>query len=133
MNKNKILLVDDDRFLLDMYSAKFVDQGFEVTAVTSGQEALNKLESGLKPIVIITNILMPTMDGFQLIQSLHDKGYHHQMAIIVLSSLGQKEDTEKALALGVDGYIVKASATPTEVVEKIKEIIKHRVPDQRFT
>ncbi|MEK7610531.1 MAG: response regulator [Patescibacteria group bacterium] len=126
MNKNKILLVDDDRFLLDMYSTKFADRGFEVVTVTTGQEALGKLAGGLMPVAVVTNIIMPTMDGFQLIQSLRDKGYQHQMAIIILSSLGQKEDIEMGIKLGIDGYIVKASSTPTEVVERIIYIIEQK-------
>ena len=121
----KILIIDDDKFLLDMYSIKFSEHGFELQSAGSGAEALEKLAQGWRPDVYLVDIIMPTMDGFQLIEELKTRGYREGTALIVLSNLGQKEDIEKALALGVDGYIVKASATPSEVVAKVTDIASH--------
>ncbi|MFA5023281.1 MAG: response regulator [Candidatus Paceibacterota bacterium] len=125
--KYSILIVDDDKFLTDMYSLKFVEKGFTVESAGSGPGALQKVDAGLAPDIFLVDIVMPTMDGFELIQHLIQRQKEKRSAIIVLSNLGQKEDVEKGLALGADGYIVKASATPTEVVEKVVEIISHRV------
>ena len=124
-DKKKILIVDDDKFLLDMYSIKFSEHGFELQSAGSGAEALEKLAGGWRPDVYLVDIIMPTMDGFQLIEELKNRGYREGSALIVLSNLGQKEDIEKALAMGVDGYIVKASATPSEVVSKVGDIASH--------
>ncbi len=121
----KILIVDDDKFLLDMYSIKFSEHGFELESAGSGQEALEKVSGDWRPDIYLVDIIMPVMDGFQLIEELKRQGRREGRALVVLSNLGQKEDIEKALALGVDGYIVKASATPSEVVAKVTEIAQH--------
>lgn len=125
--KYSILIVDDDKFLIDMYSLKFSEKNFTVETASSGPEALQKIDGGLMPDIFLVDIVMPTMDGFELIQHLIQRQKEKRSAIIVLSNLGQKEDVEKGLALGADGYIVKASATPTEVVEKVIEIVSHKV------
>jgi len=123
--KQKILLVDDDKFLLDMYSTKFTEAGFEVTSAPSAPEALEKLKEGLIPDICLLDVIMPGMDGFQLLQEIKEKKIcNEKTACIILSNLGQQEDVDRGLSLGADGYIVKASATPSEVVAKVQEITK---------
>lgn len=124
----KILLVDDDKFIIDMYLIKFGEFGFQIEPAFSGAEALEKIEKGLEPDIFLIDIIMPGMDGFQLIREINDKNLRRGAAIVVLSNLGQKDDIERALSLGVDGYIVKASATPSEVVARVQEIVKSRKP-----
>jgi CheY-like chemotaxis protein len=124
--KYSILIVDDDKFLIDMYSLKFTEKGFTVETAASGPDALQKVDGGLMPDIFLVDIVMPMMDGFELIQHLIQRQKEKRSSIIVLSNLGQKEDVEKGLSLGADGYIVKASATPTEVVEKVIEIVSHK-------
>src|SRR3989344_1612960 len=121
----KILIVDDDKFLLDKYSIKFSERGFELESASSAEEALKKISGDWRPDIYLVDIIMPVMDGFQLIEELKRQGCRAGSALVVLSNLGQKEDIEKALSLGVDGYIVKASATPSEVVAKVTEIAQH--------
>jgi len=125
--KYSILIVDDDKFLLDMYTLKFTEKGFAVDQAMNGPEALQKVDGGLTPDIFLVDIVMPEMDGFELIQHLIQRQKEKRSAIIVLSNLGQKEDVEKGLSLGADGYIVKASATPSEVVDKVVEIVSHKV------
>ena len=124
-NNKKILIVDDDKFLLDMYSIKFSEHGFTVDTALSADEALAKFEAGFQPAIFLVDLIMPGMDGFQLIEKLKEKGAAKSAAIVILSNLGQKEDIEKGLGLGADGYIIKASATPSEVVAKVTEIAEH--------
>lgn len=129
METNKqhtILIVDDDKFLIDMYSLKFTEKGFTVETASDGPGALEKIDNGFVPDIFLVDIVMPVMDGFELIQHIVQRQKDKRSAIIVLSNLGQKEDVEKGLALGADGYIVKASATPTEVVDKVIEIVDHK-------
>jgi len=121
--KYKILIVDDDKFLTDMYALKFTERGFTVETAESGPVALTKIDAGLSPDIYLVDVVMPEMDGFELVQHLKSKQKERKDVIIILSNLGQKEDVEKGLALGADGYIVKASATPSEVVDKVLEII----------
>ena len=127
MSENKkVLIVDDDKFLLDMYSVKFTENGFEVKVAYSGPEALEAVENGYQPDVCLVDIIMPNMDGFEVINKLKELPNYQKAALIILSNLGQQEDVDKGLKVGADGYIVKASATPSEVVEKVKEIISNK-------
>jgi len=122
----KIIIIDDDKFLLDMYAMKFVDQGFAVTPCPSAEEALSKLEGGETPDIIVCDIVMQKMDGFTFLQTVKEKKLASSAAFVLLSNLGQKEDIEKGMGLGADGYIIKASATPSEVVAKVLDIVKNK-------
>ncbi|MBI2046294.1 MAG: response regulator [Parcubacteria group bacterium] len=122
-SKPKVFIVDDDTFLLDMYALKFTEVGFEVRAAGSGVEALDKLSEGFVPDIILLDIVMPGMDGFELLKNIKDKQLAASAKIIILSNIGQEADIERGKKLGANGYIVKASVTPTEVVEKVKETL----------
>lgn len=122
----QILIVDDDKFLLDMYSIKFAERGFRVETSLGGEAALEKLNNGLRPDIFLVDLLMPRLDGFQLIAELHKRGLGEKESIIILSNLGQREDIDRGLQLGVDGYIIKASATPSEVVAKVLDITNQK-------
>lgn len=121
--KPKILIVDDDQFLLDMYALKFKQSGFDVDASLGSVDALTKIKGGLVPDVILSDVVMPAMDGFEFIDAVKKGNYAPRARFVVLSNLGQESDIERGKSLGVDGYIVKASATPSEVVAKVTEFI----------
>jgi len=123
---NKILIVDDDKFLIDMYSIKFNESKFSVEVSSDGEDALKKIDEGLVPNICLVDIIMPGMDGFELVAELKKRPALKDTAIIILSNLGQQDDVSKGLELGADGYIVKASATPTEVVTKVMEIVNNK-------
>ena len=122
----KILIVDDDSFLLDMYALKFKEGGYDVDTSSSAQEALQKFRGGARPDVLLFDLVMPGLDGFALLKALHDEKLNEGLISIALSNLDQEEDIKRGFALGADGYIVKASATPTEVVNKVFAIIKEK-------
>ncbi len=124
--KYSILLVEDDKFLLDMYSTKFSEQKFDVTPVFSAIEAISKLEEGMTFDLILTDIVMPKMDGFEFLKALNDKKLMGHSCAIVLSNLGQQEDLDKAKSLGAKGYIIKATSTPSEVVKRVLEILDQK-------
>jgi DNA-binding response OmpR family regulator len=115
----KIFIVDDDSFLLDMYTLKFQEGGFEVSQAAGTIDALDKLKMGLEPDVVLLDIVIPSMDGFELLSLIKSEKLIPRAKIIMLSNLGQAEDVQKARDLGANGYIIKASATPSEVVEKV--------------
>ncbi|HPB60546.1 MAG TPA: response regulator, partial [Candidatus Paceibacterota bacterium] len=98
--KIKILIVDDDKFLVDMYSLKFSESGYEVETAQSGDEAVKKLEAGVKPDIYLVDVVMPVMDGFELVENIKQKFDGNRGLIVILSNLGQKEDVEKGLGLG---------------------------------
>jgi len=120
----KILLVDDDRFLLDMYSLKFKKSGIEIDTVASSQAALEKLRIGSVYDVLILDIIMPTMDGLELLKKIKDEKLVPNAAIIMLTN--QADDFKNAKTLGIDGYIIKATTIPSEVVEQVIMVYKNK-------
>lgn len=122
--KPKVLIIDDDEFLLDMYSTKFKEVGFDVEFASSASEALNKMRNNIIPKVILLDIVMPGMDGFEFLSIFNQENLAPDSRIIVLSNLGQKDHFDKALSLGADDYIVKAYFTPSELVKKTEAILK---------
>jgi len=121
--KNKILIVDDDSFLLDMYALKFSQNNFEVNTAPGGAEALDKLQGGLKPDVILMDIIMPGINGFEVLEKINDEKLSKDSIKIILSNKGQQSDIDQGKALGASGYIVKANSTPAEVTNQVMEIL----------
>lgn len=121
----KILIVDDDSFLLDMYALKFSKSNFSVSTALGSDIALEKLRSGYNPDVILTDIVMPEMDGFEMLEKIKEENLSPLSIVIFLSNRGQESDVTRALGLGAAGYIVKASCTPSEVIVKVNEIINN--------
>lgn len=121
--KKKIFIVDDDSFLLDMYALKFGQSNFEVTTSLGSETALEKLRSGFTPDIMLLDIVMPVMDGFELLEKMRDEHLAEKTVKIILSNRGQQADIARGESLGARGYIVKASSTPSEVIAKVTDII----------
>jgi CheY-like chemotaxis protein len=121
----KILIVDDDSFLLDMYSLKFSKSNFNVSTALGPESALEKLRQGLSPEIILLDIMMPVMDGFELLAKIKEENISPNSIVIFLSNRGQPSDITQAEFLGASGYIVKASSTPSEVIDKVVNIINN--------
>lgn len=121
-NKPKVLIVDDDKFLLNMYSIKFSKSNFEVNSATTGAEALAKIKEGYSPDIILLDIVMPGMDGFEILETLKKDKLAQNSLIIMLTNQGQLADIEKAKTFGINGYIIKATTIPSEVVEEVTRI-----------
>ncbi|MCH7597921.1 response regulator transcription factor [Patescibacteria group bacterium] len=127
MNKKyKILIVDDDKLLLDMYSVKFNQQGFDVVIGIGGEDALAKLRDGLNPDVILLDLVMPDVDGFDFFEIINREKLCENPIVIILTNQGQESDIKRAKELGAAGYIVKASALPSEVLEQVMKIIEEK-------
>jgi DNA-binding response OmpR family regulator len=121
----KIYIVDDDRFLLDLYSVKFKDAGHDVIVFGGGEELLAALRKGdtAKPDAVLLDLIMPGTSGFEALETIRKEHLAKGAKIIILSNQGQDSDIEKAKKLFVDGYIIKASAIPSEVLaETIRTI-----------
>jgi two-component system, chemotaxis family, chemotaxis protein CheY len=125
--KRKILIVDDDTFLLDMYALKFSQNSFEVHTSTGGSQAIEKLQGGLKPDIILLDIIMPGMDGFEMLEKINTDKLSPDSTKIILSNKGQQADIDRGKELGVSGYIVKANSTPTEVIDQVIEILAKKI------
>lgn len=121
--KKSVLIIDDDELLLDMYSVKLRELGFKVEIASGGLDAIEKLRGGFSSDAILLDIVMPDMDGFDFLKTIKDENLMKGGKIIILTNLGQKENVKKGIELGAHDYIIKASFTPSEVAEKIKNII----------
>lgn len=125
--KRKILIVDDDTFLLDMYAIKFSQNNFEVHTAVGGVQSVEKLKAGLAPDIILMDLIMPEMDGFEMLEKINMEKLSPDSVKIVLSNKSQQADIERATTLGAAGYIVKANSTPVEVVEQVIAILNKKV------
>jgi len=121
--KIKILLVEDDTFLLDMYATKFELEGFSVVMAEDGKKGL-EMAAKDDPDIILLDILMPKMDGFTVLDELKKNKDTEKIPVILLTNLGQKDDVKKGFEKGAVGYLIKAHFMPSEVVDKIKKILK---------
>jgi len=125
MTTHRIYLVDDDRFLLDMYAVKFKNAGHEVSVFQSGDDVLAALRKDPAPAVLLLDVVMPGMTGFEILEVVRkEKLGEGTMKVIFLSNQGQDTDIEKARELGASGYIIKASAIPSEVLSETLLIIE---------
>ena len=122
--KYKILIVDDDQFLLNMYSFKFGKENFDVTAITGGEEALRKLREGFNPDILLLDVIMPTVDGNELLNVIKKENLAPHAAIVMLTNQSKDSNVVNAKSLGIDGYIIKATTIPSEVVEEVLKITR---------
>lgn len=118
-----ILLVEDDPFLVEIYTTKLKKAGFKVKVAESGGAALSSLKSE-KPDLLILDIVLPEIEGWEILRSIKEEPKLRNLKVVILSNLGQKEEVEKGLKLGAAKYLIKAHYTPSEVVEEIKKLIK---------
>lgn len=120
----KILLIDDDAFLRDMYAIKFTEGGHTVEVADGAQVALRIIEQEQDFDVILLDMIMPGMSGVELMKNIGKKYPDLNAKCIVLSNQGQSEDIDEATAAGAVGYIIKAESIPSDVVEKVEKLIK---------
>jgi DNA-binding response OmpR family regulator len=121
-SKLHILLVEDDVFLSGIYQKKFEMEGYKVTAVDNGEKVLPEAKKK-SPDIILLDILLPKMDGFTVLSKLKEDDQVKNIPVILLTNLGQKDDVEKGLEMGAADYLIKAHFKPSEVVDKIKEVL----------
>jgi len=122
----KILIVEDDPFLIDIYTTKLKDSGFSVEVAKEGESALRKLTEE-KFDLLLLDIVLPQIDGWEILEKVKNAPHQYggaRLKIVILSNLGQKEEVEKGLKLGATKYLIKAHHTPSEVVEEIKAVLK---------
>jgi DNA-binding response OmpR family regulator len=115
-------LVEDDPFLIDIYTKKLKSSGFEVKVAENGEKALRCLQEK-KPDLLLLDIVLPEMIGWEVLRKIKENPKLKDLKIVVLSNLGQKEEVEKGLKLGATKYLIKAHYTPSEVVQEIKKIL----------
>ena len=118
-----ILLVEDDPFLVDIYATKLKEQGFSCEAVEDGEQVLKKIAEK-PPALLLLDIVLPHINGWQILTKIRQDPKIKKIPIIILSNLSQQAEVEKGLKLGATKYLIKAHFTPKEVVKEIKKILK---------
>ena len=119
----KILIVEDDSFLSEMYATKLQQAGYQAEVADDGEKALNQAKAN-RPDLILLDIVLPKKDGYEVLRKIKEDDQLKSTPVILLTNLGQKTEVEKGLELGADAYIIKAHYTPAAVVAKIKEVLK---------
>ncbi len=122
MSKKTILIIEDDKFLQSLVAKKLIEAGFEVLVSLDSKEAMAVLENN-KPDLIVLDIILPIMNGFEILSMLKKDNATKNIPVIILSNLGQKEEIEKAMALGAVDFLIKVNFTPEEILRKIKSIV----------
>lgn len=124
----KILIVEDDPFLLDIYKTKLEASGFGVDVATTGEDCLDKIKEKKYDLMVL-DIVLPRIDGWEILAKINEQKRNGTnanldgMKIVILSNLGQKEEIKKGLQLGADGFMIKAHFTPSQIVEEIEKTL----------
>ncbi len=118
----KILLVEDDSNLREIYGARLEAEGYQILSANDGEEAL-AIAVREHPELIITDIMMPKISGFDMLDILRSTPETKDTKIIVMTALSQEEDRERGKTLGADHYIVKSQVTLDDVVKVVQELL----------
>ncbi|MEA3452728.1 MAG: response regulator [Patescibacteria group bacterium] len=118
----KILLIEDDPFLIDIYSTKLKEAGFKFLVIKDGKEVL-KIVQKEKPNLIILDIILPNIDGWQILRQIKKESKLKRIKIIILSNLSQKEEVIKGVKLGADKYFIKSDHTPSQIIKEINKLL----------
>jgi len=123
MEKKKILIVEDDNFVAEVYSTKLAEMGYEVAVAQNGEEGLADLKND-KIDLILLDIIMPVMGGIEMLEVMKKNEQWKEIPVILLTNVGEKESIQKVREMGVKNYLIKSHFTPAEVIEKIEAVFK---------
>lgn len=121
--RKTILLVEDDTFLAGMYVTKLELEGFRVILASDGEQAVVLAKKEI-PQLMLLDIVLPKKSGFDVLKDVQADAATKGIPVILLTNLGQKEDVKKGLQLGATDYLIKAHFMPSEVVAKVKRLVK---------
>ena len=129
----KILVVDDEQILTELYQKMLEDEGYEVKTASDGQEALNVVEE-FKPDLVVMDVKMPHLSGIETLKKLKAKDETKHIPVMMLTNQSEvKIDAEEAIKLGAVSYLVKADVVPADVIKKIREILGGYVSELKST
>jgi len=123
MDRKKILIVEDDNFVTEVYSAKLTEMGYETVLAQNGEKGLEILRND-KVDMILLDILMPVMNGVEMLEEIKKNEEWKHIPVILLTNVGEKESIQKVRDMGVKNYLIKSHFTPAEVIEKIESVFK---------
>ena len=111
------------KFLRELMAQKLIREGFKISEAVDGTEGIKKIKEE-KPALILLDLILPGIDGFEVLAKMKEDPLLASTPVIILSNLGQKEDVERGLKLGAVDYLIKAHFTPGEIITKVKSILK---------
>lgn len=123
--EENILIIEDDKFLRELISRKLIGEGFKIDEAIDGEEGLKKIKES-KPDLVLLDLILPGLDGFEVLERIKDDSSTASVPVLILSNLGQKDEIERGLSLGAVDFLVKAHFTPEEIVAKMKEILPRK-------
>lgn len=118
----KILIVEDDKFLRELIAQKLLKEGYNIAEAVDGERGVKSIKDE-KPDLVLLDLILPGIDGFEVLSRVKSDPILAQIPVIILSNLGQKDDIERGLKIGATDYMIKAHFTPAEIIEKIKKIL----------
>ncbi|HSR89037.1 MAG TPA: response regulator [Candidatus Udaeobacter sp.] len=118
----QILIIEDDAFLAEIYQKKFEMEGFKVILASNGEKGLADIKKK-KPDVVLLEVLLPKMDGFAVLEAAKANSSTKNIPIILLTSLGQKDDVQRGLDSGAADYLIKTHFQPSEIVDKVLAVL----------
>lgn len=123
MNDKKILVIDDDPLILDIYARKFKDEHFVVRCITDAEATTDRVKE-YAPSLILLDLAMPRKDGLTILKELKENPATKAIKVILLTNNAGKDEVRQGLSLGAEDYILKVIHTPSEVVEKVKRFLR---------
>ena len=121
--RRRILIVEDDKFLLNAYRVKLQKSGFEIKIAMDGEEAIEALK-GYTPDLILLDLILPKKDGFAVLEELKTNENWGKIPVLIASNLGQKEDLDRGMALGAKDFVVKTDLSLDDLVKKINSFLE---------
>ncbi len=118
----KILIIEDDTFLQGLVATKLTKEGYEISTASNGEEAV-RVANEKSPDIILLDLVLPNMDGFEVLEKIRKTELLAKTPVIVFSNLAEEKDMAKALELGASQYMVKSNFTLDELAEKIREVL----------
>lgn len=119
----KILIIEDDKFLRELIAQKLLKESYDVIGAIDGEEGVKKAIEE-KPDLVLLDLILPGIDGFEVLAKIKEDSVIGKTPVIILSNLGQKDDVERGMNLGASDYLIKAHFTPAEIIGKIKSVLK---------
>lgn len=117
----KLLLIEDEKYLFEMYKMKLEQEGYEVVAALDGEEGM-KVAQKEKPDLILLDLVLPKMNGYEFLKKIRQDPKLKKIKIYILSNLGQDEEIDQGFKDGADGFMLKTNLTPGQLMENIKKI-----------
>lgn len=122
MNQKRILIIDDDLFISDLYSLELQKAGFIVTTANGGELGLSKIQIE-KPDIVLLDIAMPVMDGIAVLAKIRENSLFSGIKVLLLTNIRDEETIRLGLSKGADGYLLKTSLTPEQIVDEVKRTL----------